>query len=140
MHLGPLYSIVAPGILLQLHPFSFFPHKLSLLFVVFVLFVAVFHKFIPFLVYIKLSLIFVVFVLFVAVFLYSTMVKSLRPFLEEATSLVLFCHLLGFSDPTGLPSPKKKSETKCMYIPPTSFYRLPEELLTIPLCGTITSQ
>ena len=95
-------------VLLQLHPFSFFPHKLSLLFVVFVLFVAVFHKFIPFLVYIKLSLIFVVFVLFVAVFLYSTMVKSLRPFLEEATSLVLFCHLLGFSDPTGLPSPKKK--------------------------------
>ena len=111
MHLGPLYSIVAPGILLQLHPFSFFPHKLSLLFVVFVLFVAVFHKFIPFLVYIKLSLIFVVFVLFVAVFLYSTMVKSLRPFLEEATSLVLFCHLLGFSDPTGLPSPKKKVAT-----------------------------
>ena len=58
--------------------------------------------------YIKLSLIFVVFVLFVAVFLYSTMVKSLRPFLEEATSLVLFCHLLGFSDPTGPSSPKKK--------------------------------
>ena len=59
--------------------------------------------------YIKLSLIFVVFVLFVAVFLYSTMVKSLRPFLEEATSLVLFCHLLGFSDPTGLlPLRRKK--------------------------------
>ena len=33
-----------------------------------------------------------------------------------------------------------ESKTKCMYIPPTSFYRLPEELLTIPLCGTITSQ
>ena len=60
--------------------------------------------------YIKLPLIFVVFVLFVAVFLYSTMVNSLRPFLEEATSLVLFCHLLGFSDPTGPSSPKKKVE------------------------------